>query len=229
MRCVVLSSIGMMLAMLPLAFAAGASGKTIVSLGTATPGGGFPVYGEAVAATINEIDPTLEVKPQNTMGSAENVPHAGSRQARHRAGAGRGGARGLQRHRPAAGGPAHPVRHVRDARHVRRARRQPLSQHRRPQGQAGRLRRQGLGAGAACRLHARRARARSRPRLPGDLSRPRRRRAGDGARRQGGGAVGRRHGLAGLHRGCQGRRPLHRARRRRASSASRPSIPRSRR
>ena len=74
MRCVVLSSLGMMLAMLPLAFAAGASDKTVVSLGTATPGGGFPVYGEAVAATINGIDPTLEVKPQNTMGSAENVP-----------------------------------------------------------------------------------------------------------------------------------------------------------
>jgi len=74
MRCVVLSSLGIMQAMLPLAFAAGASGKTVVSLGTATPGGGFPVYGEAVAATINAIDPTLEVKPQNTKGSADNVP-----------------------------------------------------------------------------------------------------------------------------------------------------------
>jgi uncharacterized protein len=74
MRCVVLSSLGMMLAMLPLAFAAGASGRTVVSLGTATPGGGFPVYGDAVTATVNAIDPTLEVKPQNTKGSAENVP-----------------------------------------------------------------------------------------------------------------------------------------------------------
>lgn len=74
MRCVVLSSLGMMLAMLPLAFAAGASGKTVVSLGTATPGGGFPVYGAAVTATINEIEPTLEVVPQNTKGSAENIP-----------------------------------------------------------------------------------------------------------------------------------------------------------
>ena len=51
-----------------------AAERTTVSLGTATPGGGFPVYGEAVAATINEVDPTLEVRPQNTMGSAENVP-----------------------------------------------------------------------------------------------------------------------------------------------------------
>lgn len=45
-----------------------------VLLGTATPGGGFPVYGDAVAATINEIDPSLEVTPRNTKGSTENVP-----------------------------------------------------------------------------------------------------------------------------------------------------------
>ncbi|MDB5811107.1 MAG: transporter, phosphonate, periplasmic substrate-binding protein, partial [Betaproteobacteria bacterium] len=48
--------------------------KTIVLHGTATPGGGFPVYGDAFAATLNEIDPTLEVKPTNTKGSTENVP-----------------------------------------------------------------------------------------------------------------------------------------------------------
>src|SRR3989449_11308567 len=46
----------------------------IVILGTATPGGGFPVYGAAVAETINEIDPTLAVQPRNTKGSTENVP-----------------------------------------------------------------------------------------------------------------------------------------------------------
>jgi TRAP transporter TAXI family solute receptor len=45
-----------------------------VTLGTATPGGGFPVYGRAVADTINEIDATLEVHPRNTKGSTENVP-----------------------------------------------------------------------------------------------------------------------------------------------------------
>jgi len=49
-------------------------GRTIVSLGTATPGGGFPAYGQAFADTINETDPTLEVRPQNTKGSTENVP-----------------------------------------------------------------------------------------------------------------------------------------------------------
>ena len=48
--------------------------KTVVSLGTATPGGGFPAYGQAFADTINEMDPTLEVRPQNTKGSTENVP-----------------------------------------------------------------------------------------------------------------------------------------------------------
>ena len=48
--------------------------KTVVIHGTATPGGGFPVYGEAFAATINETDATLSVQPKNTKGSTENVP-----------------------------------------------------------------------------------------------------------------------------------------------------------
>ncbi|HEU4438430.1 MAG TPA: TAXI family TRAP transporter solute-binding subunit [Methylomirabilota bacterium] len=48
--------------------------RTEVTLGTATPGGGFPVYGQAVADTINEMDPTLDVRPRNTKGSTENVP-----------------------------------------------------------------------------------------------------------------------------------------------------------
>jgi len=48
--------------------------KTSVTLGTATPGGGFPVYGDAVAATLNETDSMLDVRTQNTKGSTENVP-----------------------------------------------------------------------------------------------------------------------------------------------------------
>ncbi|HEY7039282.1 MAG TPA: TAXI family TRAP transporter solute-binding subunit [Methylomirabilota bacterium] len=48
--------------------------KTELSLGTATPGGGFPVYGQAVADTINEVDAGLDVRPRNTKGSTENVP-----------------------------------------------------------------------------------------------------------------------------------------------------------
>jgi TRAP transporter TAXI family solute receptor len=48
--------------------------KTNVILGTATPGGGFPVYGAAFAATVNEADPTLNVETRNTKGSAENIP-----------------------------------------------------------------------------------------------------------------------------------------------------------
>jgi TRAP transporter TAXI family solute receptor len=51
-----------------------AQDKTAVIHGTATPGGGFPVYGEAYAATINEMDATLSVQPKNTKGSTENVP-----------------------------------------------------------------------------------------------------------------------------------------------------------
>ncbi len=51
-----------------------AADKTRVTLGTATPGGGFPVYGQAVTETINETDPSLHVEPRNTKGSTENVP-----------------------------------------------------------------------------------------------------------------------------------------------------------
>ena len=48
--------------------------KTLVVLGTATPGGGFPVYGAAYSSAINEMDPTLSIEPRNTKGSTENIP-----------------------------------------------------------------------------------------------------------------------------------------------------------
>lgn len=47
---------------------------TKVILGTATPGGGFPLYGGAFAETVNATDPTLIVEPRNTKGSTENIP-----------------------------------------------------------------------------------------------------------------------------------------------------------
>ncbi len=58
----------------PLMNPLSAQQKTTVILGTATPGGGFPLYGGAVAETINELDPSLEVEPRNTKGSTENIP-----------------------------------------------------------------------------------------------------------------------------------------------------------
>ncbi len=54
--------------------AAAAPGQTAISLGTATPGGGFPVYGAAFTDVVNANDPTLRVEPRNTKGSTENVP-----------------------------------------------------------------------------------------------------------------------------------------------------------
>src|SRR3954469_25026759 len=48
--------------------------KTAINLGTATPGGGFPLYGTAFAEVMNEIDPTLSIEPRNTKGSNENIP-----------------------------------------------------------------------------------------------------------------------------------------------------------
>jgi uncharacterized protein len=51
-----------------------AQDKTTVVLATATPGGGFPVYGDAFAQTVNEMEPTLVVQTKNTKGSIENIP-----------------------------------------------------------------------------------------------------------------------------------------------------------
>ena len=47
---------------------------TTISLGTATPGGGFPLYGNAFAGVLNEADPTLSIEPRDTKGSTENIP-----------------------------------------------------------------------------------------------------------------------------------------------------------
>jgi TRAP transporter TAXI family solute receptor len=45
---------------------------TKVTLATATPGGGFPFFGDN-AAVINETDTSLKVETKNTKGSAENI------------------------------------------------------------------------------------------------------------------------------------------------------------
>ena len=74
MKQLLLPSMSLVVAMLPMAFSAGAAEKIAVSLGTATPGGGFPVYGQAFVDTVNEMESTLHVTPQNTKGSTENIP-----------------------------------------------------------------------------------------------------------------------------------------------------------
>jgi TRAP transporter TAXI family solute receptor len=45
-----------------------------ITLGTATPGGGFPVYGAAFVEGVRRVDPGLEIEAVNTKGSTENVP-----------------------------------------------------------------------------------------------------------------------------------------------------------
>jgi TRAP transporter TAXI family solute receptor len=48
--------------------------QTEITLGTATPGGGFPLYGNAFAEVMNAADPSFLIKPRNTKGSNENIP-----------------------------------------------------------------------------------------------------------------------------------------------------------
>src|SRR3954466_11223425 len=48
--------------------------KTTIRLGTATPGGGFPLYGNAFAEVMNDAESTLSIEPRNTKGSNENIP-----------------------------------------------------------------------------------------------------------------------------------------------------------
>jgi TRAP transporter TAXI family solute receptor len=47
--------------------------QTNVIMATATPGGGFPLFGDNAAAVINETDASLKVETRNTKGSAENI------------------------------------------------------------------------------------------------------------------------------------------------------------
>ncbi|MDB5799022.1 MAG: transporter, phosphonate, periplasmic substrate-binding protein [Paucimonas sp.] len=56
------------------ALAAAADLPLAVTLGTATPGGGFPVYGDAVLKTVAQTDPQLKIEARNTRGSLENIP-----------------------------------------------------------------------------------------------------------------------------------------------------------
>lgn len=45
-----------------------------VILGTATPGGGFPLFGAALIEVLADVDPGLAIEPRHTKGSTENVP-----------------------------------------------------------------------------------------------------------------------------------------------------------
>lgn len=51
-----------------------AAARNVLVLGTATPGGGFPVFGDAFAEMVNAQEPALRVQTRNTQGSTENVP-----------------------------------------------------------------------------------------------------------------------------------------------------------
>ena len=58
---------------LVIALPAVAAEKTIVTLGTATPGGGFQLFASALAPVVNDTDPSLLLVPLGTKGSRENL------------------------------------------------------------------------------------------------------------------------------------------------------------
>lgn len=51
-----------------------AAERTPIILGTATPGGGFELYGNVLAEIVNDADASLNVIARNTLGSRENIP-----------------------------------------------------------------------------------------------------------------------------------------------------------
>lgn len=55
----------------PASFAAE---PTRLVLGTATPGGGFTLYGQALAEALRDSDPRVEIQARETAGSKENIP-----------------------------------------------------------------------------------------------------------------------------------------------------------
>lgn len=57
-----------------LAAAAAHGGELTLTLATATPGGGFTLYGEALAAAVRMADPSIEIRLRQTAGSGENLP-----------------------------------------------------------------------------------------------------------------------------------------------------------
>jgi len=51
-----------------------AADELALSLGTATPGGGFAVYGQGVAEVLRDADPGIKLDVRGTKGSRENIP-----------------------------------------------------------------------------------------------------------------------------------------------------------
>jgi TRAP transporter TAXI family solute receptor len=60
--------------LLPFPFSLATAEGLSLTLGTATAGGGFAVYGQAVADVLRDADPGIELDLRGTKGSRENIP-----------------------------------------------------------------------------------------------------------------------------------------------------------
>ena len=190
--------------------------KTTISLGTATQGGGFPLYGNAFAEVMADADPTLSIQPRNTKGSSENIPMLEAGQLDLALVAGESFYQALE-------GIGRPRVNLRILTAIYSSAGMfavrgdiSLPDHSGSRRQADRIRRQGFRHSDPVALHARRDRIEAGRGFQIHLPRSRRRRAGDGARWTGRGAVGSRHRLSRIHHpGEKSRgRQVHRADRR---------------
>ena len=128
--------------------------KSVISLGTATPGGGFPLYGNAFAQAMNEADADISIAPRNTKGSNENIPLLEKGELDIALVAGEPAYEAFM----GIGRPATRLkiltRDVFKSRHVRRARGQSIQNHPRSRRQARGVRGAGLGSSDPVALHA---------------------------------------------------------------------------
>lgn len=73
MARIVLATVAVLLLCGPAASRGEMAARTVVTLATATAGGGFEAYGRALAEVIAAVDPTFEIQPRPSRGSLENL------------------------------------------------------------------------------------------------------------------------------------------------------------
>ena len=165
---------------LPFMMTEATAQKTHVVMGTATPGGGFPLVRRRRGGDHQRDRPIACGRAAQHQGQRREHPAARGRQARYRSGGRRAGLRGLRGHRPPTDQSEDHHGDLFQPGHVRGERRQPGEIAARSGRQADRLGDARLRPDAVVALRARWPRPRPREGFHRGLPRACRRRAGDG-------------------------------------------------